>query len=144
MSMTRNRNNIVHVEYSPQVETRSENKEKEGIHLFQKMAKKEVTRSHDINKDAVVSSSNELLGNMNLQGFSLYETAHVMCSIVDITKDSNLKKTAKAPHVESRTPKKTNSRASLISNGSSGPFAQLKENAEKKRKSIDESEEKVQ
>ncbi|CAI4228065.1 unnamed protein product [Auanema sp. JU1783] len=63
----------------------------------------------------------------------LFEAASVMCNIVDITKDSTMKNGR-----NEADPKKFNAKPnkSCLS-AQSGPFAALKENAQKKKKSLD-------
>ncbi|VDL79891.1 unnamed protein product [Nippostrongylus brasiliensis] len=73
----------------------------------------------------------------------LFDAANVMCTIVDISKDSTMRRHQTDVHPAANHPKpvKTGSKSSISSTSShSGPFASMKESEKKKKKSFDEEE----
>ncbi|CAD6190363.1 unnamed protein product [Caenorhabditis auriculariae] len=74
------------------------------------------------------SAEGTVIGGM---GFGIFETASMMCNIVDITTDSSKRKFPSA-HNASQKLKSQSSKTSLTSQ--SGPFAMMKEAADKKQR----------
>nr|CDJ85775.1 unnamed protein product [Haemonchus contortus] len=67
----------------------------------------------------------------------LFDAASVVCNIVDISKDSTLRRHHQSPEAKHQKPVKKASSASITSTSSqsSGPFASLKESERKKKQS---------
>ncbi|KAK5972902.1 hypothetical protein GCK32_004877 [Trichostrongylus colubriformis] len=73
----------------------------------------------------------------------LFDAANVVCNIVEISKDSTLRRNPHhSPDAKHQKPQKKTSSSSLLSSSSNnaGPFALLKESERKKKQSLEDEE----